>query len=302
MSATNQRRTFAYVPEVTYGTTPGTPSTNAFEVNGYAATYQPDQLNSNNITAHRQVTFSRRGNTGASGTMSVELCPDNYDWVLENLFRNTFATNVLKPGNSLTSVSIEEAFPDVEAGAQYQVASGVRFDTMSLKVTPDSLVIAEFTFMASSVTALSGTSIDASPTPVTVKNSFFHEGGTFNEGGSAVGLISSVTIDVKNNMSGNRALGNSGYRSLSDGKFEVTGEVTGYFESNILYNKFRNSTSSSLDFTFAAGAETLKFEMSNLVYTGGDFDRGTDGPVTVTLQFTAIYDVSDAASIVITRA
>lgn len=299
MSAQNSRRQFGFIVESVFGTTPGTPQIQLFEAVGYASTFNGEQLNSANLTPHRQISYSRRGNVSGEGTLSVELCPDNYDWALENLFRSTFTTNVLKPGNTQTSYSVEEGFVDV---GQYQVSTGVRFNTLSLKVSPDSLVIAELGFMAAGVSALTGTPLDATPTAITAKNSFFHEGGTFNEGGSAVGLISNISLNITNNMAGNYALGNTSYRSMSDGKFEVTGEVTGYFESNVLYNKFRNSTNSSISFTLVAGAETLNFAINSAVYTGGDFNRGSDGPVTVTLQFSGVYNVSDAASIVVTRA
>lgn len=299
MSAANSRRQVAYVVESTFGTTPGTPQTQLIEFNGYQATLTPQELTSNNIVSHRQVTSSRRGNVGVEGTLTVELCPDNYDWAFENLFRSTFTANVLKPGNTLTSYTIEEGFMDL---GQYQVVNGVRFNTMSLNVTPDSLVIAEFGFMGSGATALTGTSIDSTPTAITTKNSFFHEGGTFNEGGSPIATLSAINLEITNNMAGNYALGSTAYRSFSDGKFEVTGSVTAYFESAALYNKFRNSTASSMSFTLVAGAETLNFNIPNLQYTGGDFDRGADGPVTVTLQVRGVYSVADLATIVITRA
>jgi hypothetical protein len=298
MSAANQRRQVSYVVESVFGTTPGTPQMNLIDFTGYQATLNAEQLNSNNITAHRQISFSRRGNTGVEGTLTVEMCPDNYDWALENLFRNTYSTNVLKPGNTLTSYTIEEGFNDI---AQYQIVTGARINSMSITVSPDSLVIAEFGFMGAGASALSGTPLDATPTAVTAKNSFFHEGGTFTEGGSTIATLSNISLEITNNMAGNYGLGSTSYRSFSDGKFAVTGEVTAYFESAALYNKFRNSTATSLEFTLVAGAESLKFEMSNLVYTGGNFDTGAEGPVTTTLQFTALYDGTDAASIVITR-
>lgn len=298
MSAQNSRRRFAYVAETVFGTTPATPSTQQFEANAYEATLNTEQLNSNNINPHRQITFSRRGNVGVEGTLSVELAPDNYDWVLENLFRSTFTGNVLKVGNTQSSFSIEEGFMDI---GQYQVVTGARFNTMSLTLNPNELIRAEFGFMGAGAGALTGTSIDAAPEPVVAKPSFFHEGGSISEGGSPVAFITGMTVSITNGMAGNYAFGNTSYRSFSDGKFLVSGEVTALFESAALYNKFRNGTSSSLAATLVAGAETLAITIPDVRFTGGNFDRDAEGPVLVTLQYTGVYDATSQTTISITR-
>ena len=97
-------------------------------------------------------------------------------------------TNVLKIGNTKRSFAVEEGFTDI---AQYRVFNGVTFNTLSMEITPDTLVQASFSTMGSAASAFSGTSIDVSPTPIASKDKFFHEGGTITEGGSAVTSLQS---------------------------------------------------------------------------------------------------------------
>ena len=300
MSAQNSRRQLAFVAESTFGTTPATPQTQLIEFVSFDGDLNAEQLNSASIRSDRQIGFSRRGNLGVEGSLVVELTPDNYDTFLEATLGGTWTTNTLKIGNTARSFAIEEGFGDI---AQYRTFNGMTFNTLSMEVTPDALVQASFGLMGSGATAFSGTSIDSTPTAVTKKDVFYHEGGTINEGGSPVAFITAINFELTNNLSGNYALGSTAYRSMSLGRAEVTGTVTALFESVALYNKFRNSTASSLSFILSAGspAETLTFTFPDVRYTSGTLQRGDTGPVLVELGFTAVYDTVSATSMSITR-
>ena len=297
-TAQNSRRQYAFVPEVTFGTTPATPQTQLIEVVSFDADLQAEQLNSATIRPDRQVAFSRRGNQSVSGNMVVELVPDNFDWAVEAVLGGTWATNAVKVGNTERYFSIEEGFTDLP---QFRVFNGVALNSMSMEVTPTALVTASFGLIGRGTSAFSGTSIDSTPTAITKKDVFYHEGGTITEGGSTIAYVTAISFEVTNNMTGNYALGNTSYRSISQGRVEVTGTVTAMFESETLYNKFKNSTTSSLAFTLAAGAEEMTFTFPDVRYTTGTVTRGDAGPVLVELGFTAIYDTTTASSIVVTK-
>lgn len=298
MSARNASRQYAYIAEVTFGTTPGTPQTQLFEVTNFDGDMTAEQLTDPSIRSDRQTGFSRRGNSGTEGNIEFALCPDNYDVFLEAVTGGTWTTNVLKIGNTARSFAIEEGFTDI---AQFRTFNGVTFNTLKLDVTPDKLVSGSFGFMGSATAAFVGTSIDTTPTAITAKDKFFHEGGTITEGGSAAAFLTGISFEMTNNIAGNYALGNTGYRSMSLGKVSVTGTVTALFESVTLYNKFKGSTDSAVAFTLAAGAETLNFNFPKVKYTSGKLTRGDSGPVLVELGFEAVYDTSSASSLVITR-
>ena len=297
--ATNSQRRITFIKESTFGVTPTTPQTQELEIVGFDGELTADTLVSKSINANRQVSRSRRGNTSTEGSLSFELTPDNYDWLLEAIFQSTFTTNVLKVGSTQPSFSIEESFLDID---QHRVFTGTVFNNLSVSATTDDYVTPEATFIGAAVGAFSSTSIDETPTAVTAKDRFYHEGGTFNEGGSAVGTLTSIKLDMTNNVSGNKALGTVGYRNITSGRFQLTGTVEGTFESAAFYNKFKNNTESSLEFTLVAGEQTLTFKISKLNYTEGKIDASGDGPCIVNLNFTAAFDATDASTIVVTRA
>jgi hypothetical protein len=300
-TAQNSRRQYAFIAEATYGTTPATPQTQLIEVVSFDADLQAEQLNSATIRADRQIGFSRRGNLGVEGTLEIELVPDNFDWAIEAVLGGTWTAGVVKVGNTERSFSIEEGFTDLP---EYRVFNGVVVNTMSMEVTPTALVTASFGLIGKGTSALSGTSIDSTPTAITKKDVFYHDGGTISEGGSPIAYVTAISFDVTNNMVGNYAIGNTSYRSVSQGRVEITGTLTAMFEDEVLYNKFKNSTTSQISFTLSAGspAETLTFAFPDVRYTTGTITRADTGPVLVALGFTAVYDSASASTIVVTRA
>lgn len=300
MTVQNSRREYAFVAESVFGVTPASPQTQLFEVVSFDAELQSQQLSSNTINSHRQTTFSRRGNKSTAGNISVEMVADNFDFALEALLGGTWSTNVLKVGNTQRSFAVEERFMD--AGL-YRVFNGLTFNELSMSITPENLITAQFGVMGSGATDITGTSIDSSPTAVSPKPVFFHEEGTIAIDGSAVAIVTGINLKFTNNDVGNRVITNAEYHSISTGRVQVTGDVTALFTDATLYDKFYQNTAATLEFSLSAGspAETLTFSMSNVKFTAGELTRGDTGPVLVKLSFQADYDSTDASSLVITR-
>jgi hypothetical protein len=292
--------TLAYVPETVFGQTPASPAFIALPRTDFTLGLTSEQLTSSTINSNRQTTYSRRGNSSVEGDLSVELTPDNYDDFLQAALQGTWATNVLKIGKIQRSFAFEQGF-DFVTESRYRVFNGVIVNTMSMEVTTDSLVTATFGLLGASETTFSTTPADASYTAALSKPIFYHEGGSFNEGGSPVGYLSAISFELTNNVAGNKALGTVGFRNITSGRVSVTGSVTGLFESTALYDKYRANTDSSLSFTLVAGAETLTFSFPKVKYTTGGITASGDAGVTVELGFEAIYDATDVSSLTITR-
>jgi len=300
MSAQNSRHQLAFIAETVFGTTPGTPQTQLFEFVEFDGDIEAEQLNSNARRSDRQRGFSRRGNSSTAGNLVVELVADNFDAFLEATLCGTWSGNVLKIGNTARSFAIEEGFADI---AQFRTFNGTVFNSLSMEITPDALVQASFGLLGSTTSAFVGTSIDISPTAITKKDVFFHGGGTITEGGSTTAIVTGISFELTNNITGNRVLTNTGFRSMSLGRVEVTGTVTALFESVALYNKFKDSTASSIVVLIAAGSpsETLSFTFPDVRYTSGTLQRADTGPVLVELGFTGVYDTGAATTLTITR-
>lgn len=295
-------RQVAFIPEVTFGTTPVTPQTQLIEFVEFKGTRSSKTISDPSINAYRQKTYSRKGNFSSGAELDVVMTPDNYDLFLEAAMMTTWATNVLKVGTVATAVrksfAIEEGFTDL---AQYRTFNGMVVDTFNITFGLDGLVRSKFGFVGTTVTAFVGTSIDVTPTAVTAKDKFFHEGGTFNIAGSAAGWITSCDIKLKNDYKASYALGNLSAADLPFGNAEVTAKVTGMFDSIAEYNKYIAGTSSSLSITVAVGAETLTFLMPKIKYTNGNIVASSDAGIMVEFDIEAEYDATEATTLKITR-
>jgi hypothetical protein len=287
-----------FIKEVTFGTTPATPTMQDIEYVSFDGALDAPTLTDASLSSTRQVKSARRGNPSTKGKLDIVMCPDNIDWALEAVCQSTFSTGVLKVGSTQTSYSLEQEFTDL---TKFRVFTGVVLDSIAIETTTDNYVTGSINFMGKTTSAFSGTSVATAVTPVTTKNKFYHEGGTFLEGGIAVGVFTNLSFELKNNSVSNKALGVTGVRSITAGKFTVTGTVTALFESTTIYDKFMNDTDSTMDFTLVSGAETLQFVFPKVKYTQASIPVRGDGPITVDLSFSAIYDDTAATSITITR-
>ena len=88
----------------------------------------------------------------------------------------------------------------------------------------------------------------------------------------------------------------------SIGKSSVTGSVTAYFENTTLLDKFVSETTSAIQFTLtdAAGNDYIVL-LPKVKYNSGNPEVSGPGAITVTLDFVALYNSSDASQIKITR-
>lgn len=299
MAAQNSRRQYSFVPEATFGVTPSTPQMQLVEVTDFGLDMNSATLEDPSLRANRMTVSARRGNKSVQGPIGVAMCADNYDTFLEALLGGTWTSDVLKVGQTQRSFAFEEGFLDIN---QYRVFNGVVMNTMSMEITSEAIVTAQFGTLGAGVSAFTGTSLDATPTAITAREKFFHEGGTINEGGSPVAFISSMSFEVSNNFQGNYALGSTSYRSLTPGKIMVTGELTALAENFAIYNKFVNNTQSSISVTVNDGAgNSHTYTFPQVQYTEGTIDRGTEGAVMFTVKFTAEYDSVSDTSMSVTR-
>lgn len=297
-TAAGSKTKLRFIQEVTAGTTPSTPTMQELEYTSFEGVLDAPTITSNVISSTRQNKSARRGNVSASATLGVELCNANYDWALEGLFQSTFSSNVLKPGSVQKHFSFEQEFQDL---TKFRVFKGMMFNTLDVETTTDNYVKATFKLLGYNSTAFTGTSVASVSTAVTSKASFFHEGGTFNEGGSSYGAFTDVKFSINNNAAANNTLGVTGVRSITAGRFDVTGSMTALFEDETIYNKFVNDTESTLSVTFVDGTTSLTFEFPKVKYTQASIPVSNNGVITVQLSFTAIYDDASTSTLTVTR-
>lgn len=294
---TGARSQYAYVLEVTPGTTPAG-SSSLFDVRNFTGGSNPTTITDPTIRPNRMKKYSRRGNTSTAGTFAVSLRPSQYDVFMEAATGGTWTTNVLKIGTTDRTFSIEQGFGIQD---QYRVFAGSRITTMGMNLTVDGLVEMTFGFSGMSESPLSGTPIDATPTAVAAGDPYFHEGGVFKEGGVAFATFSTISWELNNNPTSNFALGTTGARSVTLGTGTLTGSCEALFEDVALYNKFVNNTTSSIEYTVSEGTTSYTVLLPKVKYLTGTIPVQNDGPLVVQMTFEALEDDVTGSTIVITR-
>lgn len=301
--STGARSKVGYLTEVTFGTTPATPNLLELPFTSFSVNLTRDEHDDNSIRSDRMERYSLSGNRTVSGAIDVNFTHGIYDTFLESLMQGAFTANVLKTGIVRKSVTLEEGALDV---AQYRVYTGLIVDKMELIIPATGIVTAKFDVIAKDQSALAGVTIDTDTTytAAPAKAPFTDNGttGFMKEGGSTVGFVTSMNFIVDNGHSKNFAVGSNVIRDFTTNNAKITGTVTVYFEDAVMYNKFVNGTSTSIDVKLDDGVpNTVQIFFPNVKYVGATKTINGNGPVTMTMPFKALYDSTTGSNIVITR-
>jgi len=295
--ATGHRSQLSYIPEVTWGTTPGTPQMISVPYTSFKADLAKQTFQDNSIINDRMQRYVMFGNQTVGGELEVNLSHGNFDFLLESACNSSFTTNVLKTGATKKFFTFESGALDI---SQYTVYTGMLVDKMTVSIPATAPVTAKFDLLGKT-SSISGTALDATLTAAGAKTPYVHVGGTFTEGGSATAIITTMNFTVDNGYNSNFALGSTSPRDVTYDLAKITGTVTAYFEDAALYTKFVNGTSTSLSAQLTDGTNTLKFEFPKIYYTGGSKPISGQGAILVTLPFVSVYDGTALSNIVITR-
>lgn len=287
-----------YVEEVTWGTTPSTPTMIALRNTSAGLVLSKDTFQSEELRSDRQISDFRHGTFQVGGDIGFELSYGEYDTLMEAALFGTWSTNVLKAGIDEKFFTIEREQTDI---TQYGVFTGCYMNTMNLSIAANAIVTGTFGVVGKSA-SYSGTPLDASPTASQTASPFDSFTGTLKEGGVTIAVITSIDLTVDNGVEPTFVVGsNSSARNVA-GRSNVSGTVTAYWEDATLLNKFINETESSLELTLGDGlSESYVIEIPRLKYGGGDNSVSDEGPVEISMPFQALYDETETTNIKITR-
>lgn len=304
--AVGARSAIGAVAETVWGTTPATPALLDVPFTNFTFDKTLDKFLDNSIQGDRMYRPSVSGNTHIAGDIDVNYSPLNYDLFLQSLLSSTWLTNVLKIGNTQASFTIEHSQLDI---GQYFQYTGCVVDKLALNLTTSGLVTAKFSFIgkdsptatAASVDTTAGTGAGGFYTAASVAPLFTHNGGTFKEGGATIGSFVSLSLLIDNKSTANFALGGSTVYALTSNFLEVTGTVNVFLQDASMYNKFINSTASSIEFSLNNGTNTHDYSIPNVRYNAATKAVTGNGPVMLALPFTGFYDATSSSNLVITR-
>lgn len=299
--ANGAQHSLHYVAEVTYGTTPSTPTWTPIPHTGTTLNMTKDGIESEKLRGDRQVEDFRHGNKTVGGDISAELEYGAFDDILQAVMCGSWDTNVLKSGTTRRSFTLERKFGDL-ATPEYHRHTGCEFNTMALSVAPNQMVTATFGIVGkdlsvnTSQVASSTYSDDVGNTPF---DSFT---GSITEGGSAIATVTAIEFTVENGLEPLFSVGSDTTNRPSIGKSRVTGSLTTYFDSKTLYEKFLNETESAIVLTLTdVDGNDYEFDIPRVKYNSGQPDVSGEGAVTIAMDFVALYDDTDESQLVITR-
>jgi len=302
MSDSN-RTILSYVEEATLGTTPSTPTFQTLRYTGESLSFDVATTASNEMRSDRNVSDLIRNDFSAGGGFDIELSADSFDDLLESAMFGAFASNVLKNGTTRKSFTIERGHLDINQFFQYK---GMVVDTLSLNVAAGSIITGNFGFVGMSSTrstATAASTLDAATT-TDVMNAMSNV-ADIKEGGSTMSgvYINKLSLSVKNNLRGQKAIGNTGSVSVNSGTFEVEGSIDVYFANGDLYDKFLNGTATSLEFTTSTSSTSgYTWKLPNIKFSSDKINAGgLNSDVMETLGFKGLYSASDACTLMITK-
>lgn len=293
----------AFVPEVTWNSTPGSPAMIQLKAGVYGESMgmEIDEHISNSINAIRAVETVRGGNKHFKGSVPIEFAALGLATVLKHALGPVSTSgagpyvHTIKRGALAAGMTLEKGFTDI---AQYFVFTGAKPEKLAGSVSPSGMFTGSLDFIAGGMTA-SGTPLDATLT-TSVHTPFMEHEAVVTEGGGAVTVLA-FDFEITNKLDEVLAVGQRGPAAVTEGMGECTGNVTMMFENLTAFNKFLNETASELKIIFTNGANILEFYFPEVRYIGDAVPKiATSQGVVVPLKFRAIYDTSELTDVKIT--
>lgn len=299
--STGSRSYFAFISEVTPGTTPATPQLTAVPRISDSLNMTRGQVADNSLRPDRAPRNVRLGNKAVGGSVQVAYGPNTFNTLLEAAARNTFTSDVLKfPGTTDKSFTCEIGYTD---SSLFRTFTGVRVNTFTLNVpSGNQNVTAEIEVVGEN--GANGTStIDAGGgiSDATDAQPFVHLDASFEEGGSTIAYVTGVQVKVENQQQPVYVAGSATARGVVAGMAKVTLQITALFESNALFTKFINETLSSFKFTLTSGTSSEEWYFPNIKYISSNIPTGGDGPVVQTVTAEALWDTPTGCVFKVTR-
>lgn len=304
------RHNLFYLLESVYGTTPAAdPEFTDIRHTGTTLGLSKEGFQSEELHSDRQIRDFRHGVKQVAGDINFELSYGTFDDLLEAVLLGTWSADTLKAGTTRRSFSILRHFTDQASGDKpYHLFSGVEFNALNLTIPASGMVTGSFGAIGQGLEVLSDlTSLtDATgptftdPTTVAPFDSFT---GSITEGGSAISVVTEVSLALVNGLAVRNVIGSDETLQPSIGRSNLTGSVTAYFENATLLEKFLNETESSLVVTLEDPAgNTYTITLPRIKYNGGQPDTSGEGAITINFPIQALYNVSDLSQIKIVRA
>jgi hypothetical protein len=294
----------AAIAEATFGTTPTTPAFETLRTTNGGLRTNKSTGTSNERQADRNVRDEFELGQDVTGSYDFELTYGTFDTILEALLFSSWSTDVLVNGITPKSLTIEETY-ELGATDTFRRFTGCMVNTMSLSIGSRAAVTGSFSVMGKQETLataiVSGaTYADPSETPVSTASA--------NVATLVVGdlnpqpVVRNVQLQVSNNLRTRPAVGTKYSAEFGAGRFDVTGTLEAYFQSNALYAEVLAHGLADLSFVVGnATGDKYQFDIGKLRLGDGNVTAGgTDDDIMVSIPFRGLLN-DDGNTLKITR-
>jgi hypothetical protein len=249
--------------------------------------------------------FTETGNNGTftvtTQTDTVLTCSAATGLVTEAGGGNEAVTTTqkrLKTGVTQKSLSVERQHADI---TKCMVFTGLVVGGMKLSLKPNAIVTGGFSTVAQDL-VVNDAPLDATPTAAPTGMPFDAFTGTITEGGSAIAIATGLELSLENALNPRYVLFDEAPTAIIEGRSNVTGTLTAYFDTETLMEKFINETASSLKLTLLDTAGVgYRITLPRIVYGDAAAPVSGEGDIIVSLPFQAIVDPTTNTNIYIDR-
>lgn len=291
--------------EDSYGVTPGAPTAFLVPFLNESISGSRAQNVSEVINGRRDPSRPFQGNLDVQGSISVPVDKRSIGVWLCGLLGFPTTTGAgpythefkIDNTNCLPSMVIEKQLTDIP---RYYLYNGVKVSNMSFSFGGDGELTANVDVIGST-SSDSATSMDGSPTSLAYEQ-FRQFDAAIDEGGSADGTFTELSLEVNNSLDADVfTIGNGGARgALPEGKMSLGGSGSVLYNDQVIYDKAKNATESSITVTLTRGSESLSLDLPEIEYSLNDPQvEGSQG-VSLDLDFQGFFDndAGDSAMIV----
>lgn len=296
----------AYVPEVTWGTTPSTPAFQILRITNAGLTTNKTTGTSDELRRDRNVSDEFELGQDVAGNYDFELSYGSFDAMFAAALMSDWVDDVLINGSTPASVTFEEL---LETGAtdNYARFRGGMVNTMSLEVRARQPITGSLGIMARDEAL--ATAIISGAT-YTAANSKMVATASASVGALTIGAISPApklmrfSLQVSNNLRTRPVVGSKYSEVFGLGRCDVTGEIEVYFENADTYQAMLDHETIAIETTIGVvTGEKYTISIPKAVLTGGRRGpRSNQSDVMLTIPFRAIYDSGIGGSLSIERA
>ena len=115
-------------------------------------------------------------------------------------------------------------------------------------------------------------------------------------------VVTGIDMTIANNLSPLQVLGQNKSVGMVDGRANITGTMTCYFQDSEMIDRFIEEETAIIEFQLSdVAGNTLTFNMPKVKYSGGDVPVSGEGPIILSMPFQALYDSVTGNSLTITR-